>query len=54
VGCGRQTLDGSMVNNGCMLPSQYAVDYQALPATALAEGEINVASLLREQLLFRP
>ena len=53
MGCGREMLDENAVNNGCMLPSQYAVDYEALLSTALAEGETNVASVLREQLLFK-
>jgi hypothetical protein len=39
VGCGRQILDGSAVNSHCMLPSQYAVDYDALLAAARAEAK---------------
>ena len=53
MGCGRQILDGSAVNNHCMLPSQYAVDYDALLAAARAESETNAAFVLREQLLFK-
>jgi hypothetical protein len=53
VGCGRQILEGSAVNNDCILPSQYAVDYEALLAAARAESETNVALILREQLLFK-
>jgi len=53
VGCGRQILEGSAVNNDCMLPSQYAVDYEALLSAARAESETNVALILREQLLFK-
>ena len=53
MGCGRQILDGSAVNSHCMLPSQYAVDYDALLAAARAESETNAAFVLREQLLFK-
>ncbi len=53
MGCGRQILDRSAVNNGCRLPSQYAVDYEALLSAARAESETCAALILREQLLFK-
>jgi hypothetical protein len=39
------------VKNYCMLPSQLAIDYEALLSAALVEGETNLVSVLREQLL---
>jgi len=51
VGCGRQILEGSAVNNDCRLPSQYAVDYEELLSAAREESGVNVALFLREHLL---
>ena len=44
-------LESNAANKDCTLPSQYAVDYEALLSIALAEGKTNVVSALREQLL---
>lgn len=41
------------MNGDCLLPSQYAVDYEELLAAARAESETNAALILREQLLFK-
>lgn len=53
MGCGRQILDSNVMSDRYMVPSQYAVDYEALLSVALAESDTNVASILREELLFR-
>jgi hypothetical protein len=42
-----------MANNGCMLRSQYAVDYEGLLTAARAESETNAAMILRERLPFK-
>lgn len=53
MGRGRQILDVNAVNNDCTLPSQYAVDYEALLSAARAESEPNAAFFRREQFLFK-
>jgi hypothetical protein len=41
------------VNNGCMLPSQYAVDYETLLSAARTESGANIALFLQDHLPFK-